>query len=228
MQLTLNVIPPERASIAPGALNNRVGGAICDRGIRKRGSSNLRENDEMTQMADCIRAIAVRKDREAFRQLFTFYAPRLKAFLVKRGAGQGEAEEVMQEAMTLVWRKAEQFDPAKASASTWIYTIARNRRIDLIRRAKRPELDPEDPFFTSISDQPDGEEVYTKNERANVLRGYLKSLPAEQLEVVHKAFYEEMTHQEIAAELDMPLGTVKSRIRIAMRRLRDQLGGDEI
>ena len=134
----------------------------------------------------------------------------------------------MQEAMTLVWRKAGQFDPAKASASTWIYTIARNRRIDLIRRAKRPDLDPEDPFFTSISDQPDGEEICTKNERANVLRGYLKSLPAEQLEVVQKAFYEEMTHQEIAAELNMPLGTVKSRIRIAMRRLRDQLGGDEI
>ena len=228
MQLTLDVIPPDRSAVTRSALNNKLCGTISGRGSRKGGSSNRRENDEMKQMADCIRAIAVRKDREAFRQLFTFYAPRLKAFLIKRGAGQGEAEEVMQEAMTLVWRKAEQFDPAKASASTWIYTIARNRRIDLIRRAKRPELDPEDPFFTSISDQPDGEEIYTKNERANLLRGYLKNLPAEQLEVVQKAFYEEMTHQEIAAELDMPLGTVKSRIRIAMRRLRDQLGGDEI
>merc|ERR1712054_726870 len=108
-------------------------GAVSVRGRRAGGSTKCRENDEMTQMADCIRAVADRRDREAFRQLFTFYAPRLKAFLIKRGAGQGEAEEVMQEAMTLVWRKAGQFDPAKASASTWIYTIARNRRIDLIR-----------------------------------------------------------------------------------------------
>ncbi|MGB0630961.1 MAG: sigma-70 family RNA polymerase sigma factor, partial [Alphaproteobacteria bacterium] len=191
-------------------------------------SAHRQENDDMKQMADCIRAVAERADREAFGELFAFYAPRLKAFLIKRGASPGEAEDVMQEAMTLVWRKAGQFDPAKASASTWIYTIARNRRIDLIRRAKRPELDPEDPFFTSVSDQPDGEEEYTRTQRAEVVRTYLKTLPAEQLQVVRKAFYEEMTHQEIAAELDMPLGTVKSRIRIAMRRLRDQLDGAEL
>ena len=146
----MDVITPEQSALKRGALSSELRGAVSVRGRRAGGSSKRRENDEMTQMADCIRAVADRKDREAFRQLFTFYAPRLKAFLIKRGAGQGEAEEVMQEAMTLVWRKAEQFDPAKASASTWIYTIARNRRIDLIRRAKRPELDPEDPFFTSI------------------------------------------------------------------------------
>ncbi|HCH57730.1 MAG TPA: RNA polymerase subunit sigma [Rhodospirillaceae bacterium] len=182
----------------------------------------------MKKMAEFIRAVADREDRDAFRQLFAFYAPRLKAFLIKNGATPGDAEEVMQEAMTLVWRKAKQFDPAKASASTWIYTIARNRRIDLIRRAKRPELDPEDPFFTSVSEQPDGEQEYSRTERETLVRKYLETLPADQLQVVQKAFYEEMTHQEIAAELDMPLGTVKSRIRIAMRRLRDQLDRAEL
>ena len=187
-----------------------------------------RDKDDMQHMANCIRAVAEHGDREAFRQLFEFYAPRLKAFLIKRGANPSEAEEVMQEAMTLVWRKAAQFDPAKASASTWIYTIARNRRIDLIRRAKRPELDPDDPFFPSVSEQPDGEQEYTRNERAGLVRNYLTTLPAEQLQVVQKAFYEEMTHQEIAAALDIPLGTVKSRIRIAMRRLREQLDGAEL
>ena len=191
-------------------------------------AAQSRDKDDMQHMANCIRAVADHGDREAFRQLFEFYAPRLKAFLIKRGANPGEAEEVMQEAMTLVWRKAAQFDPTKASASTWIYTIARNRRIDLIRRAKRPELDPEDPFFSSVSEQPDGEQEYTRNERAGLVRDYLKTLPTEQLQVVQKAFYEEMTHQEIAAELDMPLGTVKSRIRIAMRRLREQLDGAEL
>ena len=182
----------------------------------------------MKQMADCIRAIADTRDRKAFEDLFRFYAPRLKAVLMKGGAGPQEAEEVMQEAMVLVWRKAEQFDPSKASASTWIYTIARNRRIDLLRREKRPALDPEDPFFHDVSASPDGEQAYTENQRAGIIREYMKTLPEEQLLLVQKAFYEEMTHQAIAAELDMPLGTVKSRLRIAMRRLREQLSGDEL
>lgn len=186
------------------------------------------KTSDMQEMAACIRAIADRKDRKAFEELFKFYAPRLKAVLIKAGAGVQEAEEVMQEAMVLVWRKAEQFDPAKASPSTWIYTIARNRRIDLLRREKRAPLDPEDPFFQTISAHPDGEQVYTESERAVVIREYLKTLPEEQLLLVQKAFYEEMTHQAIAAELDMPLGTVKSRLRIAMRRLREQLSGEEL
>jgi RNA polymerase sigma-70 factor (ECF subfamily) len=182
----------------------------------------------MQEMADHIRAIAEKQDRAAFEQLFRFYAPRLKAVLLKNGAGPQEAEEVMQEAMVLVWRKAEQFDPSKASASTWIYTIARNRRIDLIRKQKRRPLDPEDPFFHQVSATPDGEEVYTESQRATIIREYMKTLPEEQLLLVNKAFYEEMTHQAIAAELDMPLGTVKSRLRIAMRRLREQLSGADL
>ena len=221
-------IQESRVALNSVALSRNMAGPDNQRVTVRGVSANRRENDEMKKMAECIRAIADREDRDAFKQLFSFYAPRLKAFLIKNGATPGDAEEVMQEAMTLVWRKAKQFDPAKASASTWIYTIARNRRIDLIRRAKRPELDPEDPFFTSVSEQPDGEQEYSQTERAALVRKYLGTLPADQLQVVQKAFYEEMTHQEIAAELDMPLGTVKSRIRIAMRRLRDQLDRAEL
>jgi RNA polymerase sigma factor (sigma-70 family) len=196
-------------------------------GVKSGGKAPVK-NADMKHMAACIRAIADRKDRAAFEDLFRFYAPRLTAVLIKGGAGLQEADEVMQEAMVLVWRKAEQYDPAKASASTWIYTIARNRRIDLLRREKRAPLDPEDPFFQNISAQPDGEQVYSESERAKIVREYLKTLPEEQLLLVQKAFYEEMTHQAIAAELDMPLGTVKSRLRIAMRRLREQLSGEEL
>jgi RNA polymerase sigma-70 factor, ECF subfamily len=192
------------------------------------GGKTPGKNADMKHMTDCIRAIAERKDRQAFEDLFRFYAPRLKAVLIKGGAGVQEAEEVMQEAMVLVWRKSEQFDPAKASPSTWIYTIARNRRIDLLRREKRAPLDPEDPFFQNVSAQPDGEQVYTESERAKIIREFIKTLPEEQLLLVQKAFYEEMTHQAIAAELDMPLGTVKSRLRIAMRRLREKLSGAEL
>ena len=129
----------------------------------------------------------------------------------------------MQETLVLVWRKAEQFDPAKASASTWIYTIARNRRIDLLRKTRRPELDPDDPFFTDSLTELDGEQNVHNAERAEIVQNYIKTLPKEQLLVIQKAFFEDKTHQEIASELQIPLGTVKSRIRIAMRSMRDQL-----
>tara|TARA_Y100001968_G_scaffold279568_1_gene275589 strand:+ start:3116 stop:3802 length:687 start_codon:yes stop_codon:yes gene_type:complete len=228
MQIEANTQCGSYSSHYPTAVTARLPdtGMISNKILH--ASADRRKNIDMEQMADCIRAVAEFEDREAFRQLFKFYAPRLRAFLMKRGAKPGEAEEVMQEAMSLVWRKAAQFDQAKASASTWIYTIARNRRIDLIRRAKRPELDPEDPFFKSVSEQADGEQAFSLNERAAIVRQYLKTLPDNQIEIVQKAFFEEMTHQEIATELELPLGTVKSRIRIAMRRLREHLDGEEL
>ena len=184
-----------------------------------------RKGYELERLAECIEAVGRKHDRKAFEELFRFYAPRIKAVLIKSGAKPEEAEEVMQETMVLVWRKAEQFDAGKASASTWIYTIARNRRIDLIRKAKRPELDPNDPFFSESIIQPDGEQVVTGAERTELIREFMKSLPEEQVLVIKKAFFEDKTHQEISVELGLPLGTVKSRIRIAMRSLRDRLSG---
>lgn len=179
-------------------------------------------------MSESIRAIADRKDKSAFEALFRFYGPRIKAVLMKSGATAHEAEEVMQETIVLIWRKAEQYDPKKASPSTWIYTIARNRRIGLFRRENRPALDPEDPYFSQSSSQPDGEQVSTEKQRTRMIRDRLKTLPDNQQILVRKAFYEDMTHQAIATELDMPLGTVKSRLRIAMRDLREQLSGAEL
>ncbi|MEK9647174.1 MAG: sigma-70 family RNA polymerase sigma factor [Alphaproteobacteria bacterium] len=179
-------------------------------------------------MADFIEAVAARRDKRAFAELFDFYAPRIKGVLLRAGANPQEAEEVMQETLVLIWRKAGQFDRRKASPSAWIYTIARNRRIDLIRKEQRPELDPEDPFFKAAADVPDGEEAYEASQRSDILAEHLKLLPPEQLTLVQKAFYEDMTHQEIADETGLPLGTVKSRIRIALRGLRAKLTGVEL
>lgn len=186
------------------------------------------ENADMKEMAACLQAVGDRKDRQAFETLFRYYGPRVKAMIMRAGAAPQQAEETMQETMVLIWRKAGLFDPAKASASTWIYTIARNKRYDLLRREKHPELDPEDPFFSDQGAEPDGEEVVTQTERGEIIRAHLSGLPAEQLLLVKKAFYEDMTHQAIAAELNIPLGTVKSRIRIALRGLREKLSGVEI
>lgn len=181
----------------------------------------------MQEMADHICAVAERRDRTAFEALFRYYAPRLKGALLRQGASAQEAEEVMQEAMVMVWRKAEQYDPAKASPSTWIYTIARNKRIDMIRRVQRPEIDPDDPYFAQ-EPEANGEEAYSVGERSRIIRDYIETLPEEQLLLVRKAFYEDMTHQAIATELGIPLGTVKSRLRAAMSRMRDQLTGVEL
>ena len=192
------------------------------------GAGDTANGPDMTVMADCLRSIAEHRSREAFEDLFRFYAPRVKGLLIRSGATPQAAEEVMQETMVLVWRKAALFDPAKASASTWIYTIARNKRFDMLRREKRPELDPEDPFFAGSGAAPDGEAACSVAERDRIVRDHMKTLPDEQLLLVQKAFYEDMTHQAIAAELDLPLGTVKSRIRIALRGLRQKLSGVDI
>lgn len=161
----------------------------------------------------------------AFAVLFDRYAGRVKAFLIRAGAGVEEAEEGAQEVMVGLWRKARLFDPAKASVSTWIYAMARNRRIDMVRRARRPEPDPSDPMFA-----PDpvaaAETDYAARERDDRVRGALAALSEDQLAVIRLSFFAGLTQSEIAERLGAPLGTVKSRLRLGFRRLREALGDE--
>lgn len=167
--------------------------------------------------------IASHQDRAAFAALFGRYAGRVKAFLIKSGSTPEVAEDVAQDVMVTVWRKAASFDAAKAGAATWIYTIARNRRIDLIRRQKRPEPDPEDPAFRP-EPEASPEAQLAASHRDGHVRAALAGLSAEQYEVVQLAFFSGLSHGEIAERLETPLGTVKSRLRLAFARLRDNLG----
>lgn len=170
--------------------------------------------------------VAQQRDREAFDALFGFFAPRVKAYLMRLGAPVGEADEIAQEVMVTVWRRAETFDSARASASTWIFTIARNRRIDAVRRQRRPEFDPHDPLF--IPDpEPAPDAVVETAERETRLRAALTTLPREQRDLLDRAFYAGQSHSEIANALRLPLGTVKSRLRLAFSRLRKALSGDD-
>ena len=169
--------------------------------------------------------IAGEQDRTAFAELFGRFAGRIKAFLMKSGAASDIAEDVAQDVMVTVWRKATSFDPAKASAATWIYTIARNRRIDLIRRQKRPEPDPGDPQFRPDPPASSEAQVAASNRDAQVRRA-LDCLTEDQREIVRLAFFSGLSHGEIAAEIDAPLGTVKSRLRLAFTRLRKELGAE--
>lgn len=172
---------------------------------------------------DLLIAVAENGDREAFSRLFRHFAPRIKTFMMRLGVSDAGAEELAQEAMMAVWRKAPSFDPARAGAGTWIFTIARNLRIDLLRREKRPEIDPNDPMLVR-DPEPAVDDAMDAVQREAGVRRALAELPPEQAEVVSLSFYEDTPHAEIAARLMIPLGTVKSRLRLAMKRIRAQLG----
>lgn len=164
-------------------------------------------------------------DRSAFVEVFNRWSGRLKAFFLKSGLAPGEAEELTQDVLVTIWQRAGLFDPEKAGAATWIYTIARNRRIDAARRAKRPEPDPNDPVFRP-DPEPPAETGFSAEMRDTAVREALTGLPADQAQVVELAFYVGLSHAEIAAQLSAPLGTVKSRLRLAFGRLRDTLGAE--
>jgi RNA polymerase sigma-70 factor (ECF subfamily) len=177
---------------------------------------------EVEDFASLIEAVAARQDRAAFTRVFAYYGPRVKAYLLRLGLASAEAEEVAQEVMVAVWRKALSFDRAQASPATWIFRIARNRRIDLFRRDQRAQLDANDPAF-----QPAGEaapdQAAEAAEREAQVRRAMAELPPDQRDLVRRAFYEDQSHSEIAAETGVPLGTVKSRLRLAFAKLKLKL-----
>lgn len=179
-----------------------------------------------TDLRQLMSAIAIDRDKQAFARLFSHFAPKLKAYGMRAGADPQTAEEIAQEAMVAVWRKAASFNPEKASVSTWLFTIVRNKRIDMLRRESRPDLKEED--FLHL-DQPaeTQDETYEARETGSVLHSKIAALPPDQAEVVRKAFYEDKSHRAIAEELGLPLGTVKSRIRLALSRLKTHLADDE-
>jgi RNA polymerase sigma-70 factor (ECF subfamily) len=169
----------------------------------------------------CVRAIAAHADREAFAALFRHFAPRVKSYLLRCHMPPAQAEELAQETLLMVWRKASYFDPARASASTWIFTIARNLRVDALRGTAHPEALLEDVVLAS-DDPPPVDHVLASQRQAK-MRDALVSLPEEQADVVRLSFFEDKPHVEIARELGIPLGTVKSRLRLAFGRLRTAL-----
>jgi RNA polymerase sigma-70 factor (ECF subfamily) len=176
-------------------------------------------------LADLVDAVAVKADRGAFAQLFRHFAPKVKGYLVKLGAG-AQAEELTQEVMLTVWRKAASFDRRQASVSTWLFTIARNRRIDAVRKERRPEFDPEDLMLVPDPPQSPHDQLQARDREVRVSQA-IKTLPPEQSELLRQAFYLAKSHSEIASEMSLPLGTVKSRLRLAFGRLRKVLEGED-
>ncbi len=168
--------------------------------------------------------LAVRdgRDREAFASLFDWYAPRLKGFFIRSGLPDGQAEEIVQDVMLTVWRRAASFDPHRGQVSGWIYQIARNRQIDVIRKERRPV--PEE-LRDEVSSEPDISQMLAVDQEVQQLKQALARLSPDQRDTIERAYLGELSHTEISAETGLPLGTIKSRIRLGLERLRHELKG---
>jgi RNA polymerase sigma-70 factor (ECF subfamily) len=176
--------------------------------------------DDKTDWGAVLFQVAQTQDTDAFAALFAHFGPRVKAYLMKSGADATSAEECAQDVMVTVWRKAAQFDPSRASAATWIFTIARNRRIDMLRRDNRPE--PEDlPWGPEA--EPDQDDALALRQETEQLAEALRALPDAQRVMIERAYFHDLSHSEIADATGLPLGTIKSRIRLALERLRHTL-----
>lgn len=200
-------------------------------GMGPKGTSEARPAGETlgdadrARFADLLVLVAAKQDRTAYAELFGYYAPRVKSYLMRLGADGAQAEEIAQDVMVTVWRKANLFDRKQASVSTWIFRIARNRRIDVFRRTKRPDLDPEETMILPAGVEAPDARVEAMETEARV-REAMKDLPEEQLLLLRLAFYDGLSHRDIAEKLDVPLGTVKSRIRLAFAKMKSRLGDE--
>lgn len=191
------------------------------------GTSLMNDNSKkLSTWDELLVRVGRDRDKSAFAELFDYFAPRVKSFLQRFGTDMSLAEEIAQEAMIMVWRRAETYDPRQSAASTWIFTIARNKRIDRLRRENRPLPDMTDPAVMPESIET-GEIQVARMQQEKKIRHALKNLPEEQAKMIFSAYYEEKSHREIAEESGVALGTVKSRIRLALNRMRAQIDKDE-
>lgn len=174
----------------------------------------------LSDMTLALIAVRDHRDREAFGQLFDYFGPRLKAMLIRSGQRDGAAEDIVQDVMLVVWRKASQFDPHRAGASAWIYRIARNRHIDLARRRAVPQPD-------ILEDRPDMDpdpaQILALAEETRHLRDALSRLSADQRRALEHSYFEDLPHSQISQLTGLPIGTIKSRIRLGLERLRHEL-----
>ena len=176
-------------------------------------------NDGEEDYSLLLKQVGDTQDKQSFEKLFNYYAPRVKSFMLKNGMDETAAEEVVQNTFVSVWEKAASYNPQKAAASTWIFTVARNKRIDALRRDKNTEVNSDSPAIELAAYEP-AEEAYAEAEDVEKLNAAIESLPPEQADLLRLSFFDDKSHSDIAKERRLPLGTVKSRLRLALEKLR--------
>jgi len=167
--------------------------------------------------------IAQNKDCNAFKILFEYFAPRLKSYLLNFKIANQKAEDLTQEVMITLWQKGDKFNPEKAKLSTWLFRIARNKYIDLVRKQKYPELNTDDYLSAMVAPEKTDKSLEDKQD-SSLIKEAMERLSDEQRLVINLSFFKELSHSQIAEETGLPLGTVKSRIRTAFQTLRKELG----
>ncbi|MEQ1817457.1 MAG: sigma-70 family RNA polymerase sigma factor [Terricaulis sp.] len=179
-------------------------------------------HDRVEETDEVLIARVARGDREAFARVFSAYAGKVKGYLLRLGAPAAAAEDLAQDAMVAIWRRAASFDPTKAKASTWIFVIARNAWIDKLRREKTELAYRSVVIVTEESDDESPDDAAMRGETEEQVFAAMSTLSEEQQQVVRLSFFEDRPHSEIAERLSLPLGTVKSRLRLALIKLRAQ------
>lgn len=194
--------------------------SLVDKGAVDARGVDQQPMEDLSELGRDMIAVRDSRDRAAFGRLFDHFAPRLKAMMLRGGLRDGTAEDVVQDVMLAVWHKAGQFDPHRADAASWIYGIARNRRIDMARR--RPLAQPDEmPDLESL--EPDADQIIALQQEARHLAEALARLAPEQAEALRAAYFDDVPHSRISEMTGLPLGTVKSRIRLGLERLRHEL-----
>jgi RNA polymerase sigma-70 factor (ECF subfamily) len=191
--------------------------------INKQAQISLESSEkEQPNFSVLLLSVGQTQDKAAFADLFQHFAPRVKSYMLKLGSADEMAEELAQQTLLQVWRKAQLFDPDKAAASTWIFRIARNIRIDVLRKQKH--FFDDDFDLAKIEDeQEDAEVKINREQKSRHVAFALAKLPQDQAKIIRMSFYDGLSHGEIAKQLELPLGTVKSRIRLAFGRLRESV-----
>ena len=199
--------------------------ASRNRALQEKASTKAREtlmSDNPEKLSGLLEAVARDQDVAAFEALFRHFGPKVKTYMLRRTKSAQIAEELMQETMMAVWHKAALFDSRRGSVSAWIYTIARNQFISAYRRENRPEFDPNDPAL--VPEQVEPADVGLENrQEGERLQSAMLELPDEQRELLQRAFFGDVSHNALSEEFRLPLGTVKSRIRMAIAKLRKSL-----
>jgi len=166
--------------------------------------------------SDLLQQFSESKDKRLYVQLFQHFAPKVKAYIIRLGLVETTAEELMQETMLSVWRKSHLYNRSKAAASTWIFTLARNQSIDWMRKQKYPEYSLDDWNEEPVDHPHEGESMVTSDRMAKAI----SKLPENQAQVIYMSFFEGRSHSDISDRLGVPLGSVKSRIRLASEKLK--------
>ncbi|WP_240221861.1 sigma-70 family RNA polymerase sigma factor [Rheinheimera hassiensis] len=193
-------------------------------------ASMTRQDITNNNWEEALTFVALQRDRSAYAELFNYFAPRLKAFGMKMFGNEQQALEMVQDTMLNVWKKAALFDASRGCASTWIFTIARNVRFDMLRKkqSRKDDVSADDLWLNGEYPEPEADNDASQWDTQllmDKLAPHFTSLPPAQREVMEKVYLQEKTHQEVSDELAIPLGTVKSRIRLALDRLREALDG---